>query len=146
MLALGLVGFRLRWAKNRYMYLVISSLLLFWSLINILETHLAETEDIPKMSVKIDWTASKLYAHFAGYISQVSPPVTHNQTVHNLIVFISGSLFGVPRLFIIFNALPPLPKLSSPFLHCAIRRRLLPKVLHIFCLKALRTKFDLVFK
>ena len=41
-----------------------------------------------------------------------------------------GRLFEAPRQFIIFGALPPPPKFSSPFLHCAIRRRLLPKGFH----------------
>ena len=78
-----------------------------------------------------DWrNCPKTYAHFAGYISQISSPVTHDQTVHNLDVFISGTLFGAPRPFVIFYALPPHPKFSNPFLYCAIRRRLLPKGSH----------------
>ena len=106
-----------------YLEILISS-------VNILGTHLAETLDIPKMSVRLDWTAPKTYAHFTGYIWQVSPSVTRDQTVPNLNVFIYGSLFRVPRPFIIFNALLPPPKFSSPFLQCAIRRGLLLKGFH----------------
>ena len=62
----------------------------------------------------------KTYAHSAGYISQVSPPITHGQTVHNLNDFICSILFGAPRPLLIFNALPLPPKFSSPFLHCDI--------------------------
>ena len=83
--------------------------------------HLVETFDIPKMSVRID-----CYVHFANYTSQVSPPITHNQGVHDLDIFISGGIFGAARPSIIFNATPTLLNSAAHF----VRRRLLPKGFH----------------
>ena len=39
---------------TNYMYVIKFSCHFFWSLVNILGTHLAETLDIPKLSVKVD--------------------------------------------------------------------------------------------
>ena len=46
-----------------------------------------------------------MYAHFASYASQVLSPITHNQGVHDLDIFISGGIFGVARPYLILNAL-----------------------------------------
>ena len=113
-------------------YLEISSLLLFWSSVNILGTHLAETLDIPKMSVRIDWTAPKLMPTSLA-ISRRFRLLSHMTRLCTTSTFSSVvASLGSHRPFIIFNALPPPPllKFSSPFLHCAIRRRLLPKGFH----------------
>ena len=78
-----------------------------------------------------DWLyCPKTHVHFASYASQVSPPFTHNQRVNDLDIFISGGIFGAARLSIILNALSPPLKLCCPFLHCAIKRRLLSKSFH----------------
>ena len=53
------------------------------------------------------------YAHFASFASQVSPPITHNQGVHDLDIFISGGIFGAARPSIILNTLSPPLKLWS---------------------------------
>ena len=52
--------------------------------------------------------------------SQVSPPVTHNQVVNDLHIFISGGVFGAARPCIILNALSLTLKCCRPFFHCAI--------------------------
>ena len=59
----------------------------------------------------------KTYVHFAGYrsTSQVWLPVTHNQVVNDLHIFISGGIFGAARPLISINALSPPPKFCSPF-------------------------------
>ena len=75
--------------------------------------HLAKTFDICKMSVRID-----CYAHFARYASQVLPPITHNQGVHDLDIYISGGTFGVGRPSIILNALSPLLNSAAHFSLC----------------------------
>ena len=87
---------------------------------------LGHTQDICKNCLH----CPKTYAHFAGYTLQVSPPVTHNQIVNDLHIFISGSIFGAARPCIILNALSSSLKFCSPFFHCAIRRRLIPKCFH----------------
>ena len=57
-----------------------------------------------------------------------SSPVTYDQTVHNLKVFACGSIFRTLRPFIILHALPPCSNFRSPFIHRAVRRRLIPNV------------------
>ena len=52
---------------------------------------------------------------FPSYASQVSPPITHNQRVPELDIFISGDIFWTARLSIILNTLSPPHKL---FFHC----------------------------
>ena len=49
------------------------------------------------------------------YASQVSPPITHNQGVHGLDIFIRGGIFGAARPSTILNALSPTLKLCCPF-------------------------------
>ena len=88
-------------------------------------SHLAETFDIPKMSVGMHCAV-----HFTSYASQVSPPITHNQGVYDLDNFISGGIFGVARPSIFLNALSPPLKLCCPFFHCVISRRHLSKGFH----------------
>ena len=58
----------------------------------------------------------KTYAHFASYASQILPPITHNQGVHDHDIFISGGIFEAARLSIILNTLssPLLPIFSLP--------------------------------
>ena len=64
------------------------------------------------------------------YTSQVLPPVTHNQVLNGLYIFISDGIFGAVRPFIILNALSPTLKFCSPLFHRAIRRKLIPKCFH----------------
>ena len=45
------------------------------------------------------------------------PPITHNQGVHNLDIFISGGILGAARPPIIFDALSPPLKLCCLFFH-----------------------------
>ena len=66
------------------------------------------------MSDRIDCTAriliptSLAMLHFASYASKVSPPITHNQYVHDVDIFISGaSNGGGGRPSIILNVLLP---------------------------------------
>ena len=68
----------------------------------------------------------KTYACLSSYIMQASSPVTHDQTVHKLSVFVCCFPFRAPRPFIILHALPPSSKLSNPF-YTAVRRRLISK-------------------
>ena len=80
------------------------------------------------MSGWIDCTAPKTYAHFASNASQVSPPITHNQDVHDPDIFISGGIFGAARPSII-------PMLSLPLLNSAAHfspcyKETLPKGFH----------------
>ena len=77
----------------------------FLSSVNIRGTHLADTFDIPKMSVRIVSTALKTYDHFASYASQVLPPITHNQGVHNLDFCTTVGIFRAARPSIILNGL-----------------------------------------
>ena len=65
-------------------------------------------------------------SHFVSYASQGSPPITHNQDVHDLDFFIRGGIFGAARpsisRSISLNALSPHFKLCCTFYHCAVRR------------------------
>ena len=91
--------------------------------------HLAETFDIPKISVRIDCTDQKLMPTSLAML-RGTRLLLRNQGVHYLDIFISGDIFGAAGLSIILNALSPPLKLCCPFLHCAIRKRLLPKGFH----------------
>ena len=106
------------------------SWVLFWSSVYILGTDLAETFDIPKMSVRIDCTAQKLLptllamlcrSRFLSNISRVCMTLTFSSVV---------AFWGAARLSIILKVLAPPLKLCCPSFHCAIRRRLLPKDFH----------------
>ena len=84
-------------------YLEISSRVLFWSSVDIrgtiLRKHLT-IFDIPNG----DWLfCPKTYDHFASCASQVSLPITHNQGVHDLDIFISDGIFGAARPSTILN-------------------------------------------
>ena len=79
----------------------------------------------------------KTYAHFASYASQVSSPITHNQVVHDLDIFISGSIFGATRPSIILNTLSPLLNSAALCFHYVIRRRPLSKDFHEVLMKLL---------
>ena len=72
---------------------------------------LGHTQDICQNCLHCPTT----YAHFAGYTSQVSPPVTNSQVVNDLHIFISGGIFGLARPCIILNALSPTLKFCIPF-------------------------------
>ena len=79
--------------------------------------------------VKINWTAPKILPICIAILCRLIFSVTHDQTVHiKLNVFVYSSLFRVPRPFIILHTLPPSPKFSSTFIHCAVRKRLLIKI------------------
>ena len=56
-----------------------------------------------------------------SYASQVSPPIIHNQGLHDLDIFISAGIFGAARPSIILNVLSPPLKLCCTFFHCTIR-------------------------
>jgi hypothetical protein len=102
-----------------------SSLVRYWSSVNCLGTHLAETfyqKQLPVLN-------QSLY-HFPSNASQVSPSVAHDQIVHSFGSFIVGGLFWPPRTLIISNALSVPLYLSSPCCHSAIGRRILPKCIH----------------
>ena len=65
--------------------------------------------------------------------------------LHKLNVFVCSSLCRVFRPFIILQALPPSPKFCSPFLHHAVKRRLIPKgfnevIMNLLPRKALLTE------
>ena len=48
----------------------------------------------------------RTYAYLSSYITQASSPVTHDQIVRKLNVFVSSSPFRAPRPFMILQALP----------------------------------------
>ena len=55
----------------------------------------------------------KAYVQFASYASQVSPPSTHNQDVHELDIIISGGIFGAARPSIIIEPILRIIKASG---------------------------------
>ena len=97
-------------------------------IVNISGTHLAETFDIPKMSVWIDCTAPKLTPTSLPmlYRSRLLSNITRECTT---LTFPSAvASLGRPDRPSSSTFSPPL-KLCCPFFHCAIRR-LLPRSFH----------------
>ena len=80
--------------------LEISSMLFFWSFVNILGTHLAETLDIPISQDRLN--CPKTYACLSIYITQAYSPFAHDQTVHKLNDFVCCNLFRAPSIVMTF--------------------------------------------
>ena len=71
---------------------------------------------LPKLLTYLRWLYfPKIYAHFASYALQISPPITQNLGVHDFDIFISGGIFGEARPSIIINALSPLLNFVAHF-------------------------------
>ena len=103
---------------------------ILWSSVNILGTHLAETLDIPKISVRIVCTAPKLMptslailrkSHLLSHISRLCTISTYSSVVASLgrSDLSSSSIFFLPRL----NS-------AAHFYSPCYRRRLIPKCFH----------------
>ena len=103
--------------------------MLIWLLVNIRGTYLAETFDIPKMSVRIDCTAPKLMptslamlrsSHLLSHITRGAWPWHFHQLWH---LWSSQTVHHPQR------SLSPL-KLCCPFFHCALGRIFLSRGFH----------------
>ena len=93
----------------------------FLSLFNIRRTHLVETFDIPKMSVRIDCTAPKLMPTSLAMVRR-SRLLSHMTEVCTTLTF-SSAVASLGRPDRSSSTLPPPPlKLCWLFFHCAIKR------------------------